>query len=493
MNREEVIYQRNKLLVKWLWFISILEITFGFFSRVSLEDNMWMIIVQVALMGILTFAVYKRIVLRSVMYIIAISNGVITFAAITLMPVFPMYLLIYYSIAVIALYQNYKGILLSGLLGFFFTNYAFFKYGESMFNSSSIQELVGLNGILALVLAILIVQSRFSEKLREQAVKNEQATLKASKQNKEIVDKVRDSVYVLADFTHSLKENINITGQISNEVTNAFTEISKSIENQAISISDINTSTSSTDGSIRSVSDASISMKNSSDTTLQVTYDGNEQVVTLTSKIEDVDIIINESVEMMNELSRQAKQIGNILSSITEISEQTNLLALNAAIEAARVGEHGEGFAVVADEVRKLAIDTRQLSDGIATILNEIQEKTEKASEKISLGSNAVNSSKEVTAKVNDAFKQIIDNTKVVFDQASQVDNMIKDVGKASNVIVDEISSISSITEENSASVEEVLASVNEQNNKIQEIENYFEKLEDLTEDLNGILTLNEK
>ncbi|HCY83796.1 MAG TPA: hypothetical protein DHV36_01525, partial [Desulfobacteraceae bacterium] len=40
--------------------------------------------------------------------------------------------------------------------------------------------------------------------------------------------------------------------------------------------------------------------------------------------------------EKMGELSHSARQIGNVVETITDISEQTNLLALNATIEAAR-------------------------------------------------------------------------------------------------------------------------------------------------------------
>jgi methyl-accepting chemotaxis protein len=61
------------------------------------------------------------------------------------------------------------------------------------------------------------------------------------------------------------------------------------------------------------------------------------------------------SIEIIVELERRARDIGEITQTVSRISDQTNLLALNAAIEAARAGDHGRGFAVVADEVRSLA------------------------------------------------------------------------------------------------------------------------------------------
>ncbi|MCJ2103245.1 methyl-accepting chemotaxis protein, partial [Methylobacterium sp. E-046] len=57
-------------------------------------------------------------------------------------------------------------------------------------------------------------------------------------------------------------------------------------------------------------------------------------------------------------LSGQAPQVGEVVSMIQGIAGQTNLLALNATIEAARAGAAGKGFAVVASEVKALAEQT---------------------------------------------------------------------------------------------------------------------------------------
>ncbi|MGA9894765.1 MAG: methyl-accepting chemotaxis protein, partial [Xanthobacteraceae bacterium] len=62
-----------------------------------------------------------------------------------------------------------------------------------------------------------------------------------------------------------------------------------------------------------------------------------------------------DSVSVIEKLSQQAANIGDVTKTVGHVSDQTNLLALNAAIEAARAGDHGRGFAVVADEVRALA------------------------------------------------------------------------------------------------------------------------------------------
>jgi methyl-accepting chemotaxis protein len=77
--------------------------------------------------------------------------------------------------------------------------------------------------------------------------------------------------------------------------------------------------------------------------------------------------------ETMEELSRSAEKIGDVVSLISDIAAQTNLLALNATIESARAGEAGKGFAVVASEVKNLATQTAKATDEIGSQIEEMQ------------------------------------------------------------------------------------------------------------------------
>jgi methyl-accepting chemotaxis protein len=92
--------------------------------------------------------------------------------------------------------------------------------------------------------------------------------------------------------------------------------------------------------------------------------------------------------EIIAELERRAKDIGDVTQTVSRVSDQTNLLALNAAIEAARAGDHGRGFAVVADEVRglaeisdKSAQEVRRLADDIQTDVRGVVIALKKAAE----------------------------------------------------------------------------------------------------------------
>ena len=61
---------------------------------------------------------------------------------------------------------------------------------------------------------------------------------------------------------------------------------------------------------------------------------------------------------------------------INTIAERTHVLALNASMQAAAAGDAGRGFAVVAEEVQRLAESSRQATQQIAQLVNNIQIET---------------------------------------------------------------------------------------------------------------------
>ena len=72
-------------------------------------------------------------------------------------------------------------------------------------------------------------------------------------------------------------------------------------------------------------------------------------------------------------LSEKTQAIGDIITTVNDVSERTHLLALNAAIEAAAAGEQGRSFAIVAAEMKLLADQAKDATKQVRGLLGEIQ------------------------------------------------------------------------------------------------------------------------
>jgi methyl-accepting chemotaxis protein len=188
------------------------------------------------------------------------------------------------------------------------------------------------------------------------------------------------------------------------------------------------------------------------------------------------------------ELNSKAKNITNMLGTISSIAEQTNLLALNASIEAARAGEAGRGFAVVADEIRKLAEGSSEATKEINEIVNGIQNESRKTVDIMKEVKDISNQQSNAVEEVNESFEHISSAINDITENIKSFSQFVDEVNNDKDSIVDAINNISSVSQETAAASEEVTASMEQQGLAIQDVSTAAEKLNEQVLKLNGEL-----
>ncbi|ADU63128.1 MAG: Cache 3/Cache 2 fusion domain-containing protein [Pseudodesulfovibrio sp.] len=219
------------------------------------------------------------------------------------------------------------------------------------------------------------------------------------------------------------------------ELSAQIEQASRGAEEQKARVAETSTAMEQMNSTVLEVAKSASQAAEEADTAKENAQLGEMKVGEVIMAVGDVQSQADNLKVSMEELGKQAAGIGNILEVITDIADQTNLLALNAAIEAARAGEAGRGFAVVADEVRKLAEKTMAATSEVGGAISRIQSMTKGNVAATEKAVKAVAHSTELANESGRALKEIV----------SRVDNA-----------ADQVRSIATASEEQSATSEEI-------------------------------------
>ena len=216
-----------------------------------------------------------------------------------------------------------------------------------------------------------------------------------------------------------------LTGNAASMRT-ASDQIHRRIDQQSQQTQQAATAMQEMSASIAEVSRHTQSAAETARNAAQTARDGGDIVKQVLGSMHSIATAVSDTSSTVSLLGDDSKRISQIVTVIDEIARKTNLLALNAAIEAARAGDHGRGFAVVAGEVRRLAESTAQATGEIATMIQEIQDRTRIAISSMESGTGTVEKGVVTTNQAGQALERII-------GMAEQVDRMIAQIAIATS------------------------------------------------------------
>lgn len=404
------------------------------------------------------------------MYIVAIGAGVSFLSG---MIDTHMYALMFLSIILISLYQEWKALTLNGVVlvaGFnlYFEQYIHFNF-ENQFALLHIMFLLSLGGQILYAIA--------TEKVRKTSLsKHEELLLATERSNLDLKNRIK-SEEKLSDFNIALNENLKATKSISKEIVLSFKEITSGVESQTDSITNVNDSLNDVGDVVQQIVLNSKNMNDMSNRTESITAKYSKEIKQTMREMEKVASSFQATVKLIQELTEKNNKITHVLGTLNELTNQTSLLSLNASIEAARAGEQGKGFAVVANEVKKLSEDAKYSSAKIAKIINEIQSKSTEVSEQAQQGLLIVKDSKRVLLNSEETFSEVSRNAAEITKQSLNNEQTIQELKTSSDQIIGDMNAIASISQQISSSIEEILSSVENQNYTLDEIVLSFNEL----------------
>ncbi len=159
----------------------------------------------------------------------------------------------------------------------------------------------------------------------------------------------------------------------SAQIAALTSQLAASSTETAAAVSETSTTLEEIKVTAQQVNQKSAFVSDSARSTAQMTQHGQKSVGDTLQGMHKIRQQMDFIAESIVRLSEQSMAIGEIITSVSDLAGQSNLLAVNASIEAAKAGEHGKGFAVVAQEVRSLAEQSKESTEQIRRILNDIQ------------------------------------------------------------------------------------------------------------------------
>lgn len=283
------------------------------------------------------------------------------------------------------------------------------------------------------------------------------------------------------NLASSTKRLLAITG----EANKAIDIISGSIQDIETESGDIVENALKSDESVNKIVDEVAVTVKESENVMQyvesmerISQQNKKELLDSLNEMKQIEISTEKSKEVINTLSKQAKEILEVVNTITGIAQQTSLLALNASIEAARAGEAGAGFAVVAQEVRKLSEQAGIAAEDIKTLLNKVNNNVDEAVNSISETYKVVNSGLDMTNKTVRNFDTILGAQRDIALRTDNITKLVQRVNEYGVMIKNNMKTLCNKNENNhnnilsiSALAEELLASSGEIVSNIEQIE----------------------
>ncbi|MBQ2115221.1 MAG: cache domain-containing protein, partial [Lachnospiraceae bacterium] len=289
-------------------------------------------------------------------------------------------------------------------------------------------------------------------------------------------------------LSEALSHTIGRVQEVSSGLLNDGNVLQSMASNSSINADNIS-------HAVEEISKGSISMAEDIQTATADVFDMGKRIEHIVTGIDELskvsgnmEVSGKNAVKIMNELEMSNKRtveaigvvaenveatdkaVGEISAAvelINEIANQTNLLSLNASIEAARAGEAGKGFAVVANEISSLATQSNESADKIADVISMLVEDSKRSMRKMDEVKKFLDEQQSNLQNTIQEFSIVEEGIVDTKKHSDSMDIKAKECDNSRQSVIDTISNLSAIAQENASITEETTASMQELNANI--------------------------
>lgn len=297
---------------------------------------------------------------------------------------------------------------------------------------------------------------------------------------KDVAKSLKEQFDIAQDAVDVLEESVNLNDTSMSNIAESTESTAEAIQKQAEMCGEINLATTNAEKKTAEMIEVSDKAK-------ALVSDGAVVVEELKKQANTVDENNESTVAATKRLALKVEEVEDIVGSILSISSQTNLLALNASIEAARAGEAGRGFAVVAEEIRMLSEETKDATNKITYIINQLVDDVKIVSSSIEVSSQSIEQQNVMIDDTKNKFDIIEKEVIELIETIETTEKFMKEIVQSTSVISDNISHLSATSEEISAASEEGATTAEVAVGKMKEVNNVFTKVKDLIERLDNV------
>jgi methyl-accepting chemotaxis protein len=251
-----------------------------------------------------------------------------------------------------------------------------------------------------------------------------------AQKSQQLKDDFNTAIHQMDEAMSIIASNASGIRSGAGEVSHAADDLSRRTEQQAANLEETAAALDEITATVRK--------------TAQGAGSANTVVLNARTEAEQSGRVVKSAVEAMNQIEGSSRQIGQIIGVIDEIAFQTNLLALNAGVEADRAGDAGRGIAVDASEVRALAQRSADAAKEIKGL--------------ITASSSQVGSGVSLVGQTGEALQRIMAQVSQISGLVSEITASAQEQASGLNQVNAAVNQMDQVTQQNAAMVEQSTA-----------------------------------